>query len=75
MPIALSALLYGLGYLPFSVSSELRYNLWTITGAAIALSFVIDDLAAGAPVSRQRLALCLAPAALVFLLCVAARLA
>lgn len=73
-PIALSALLYGLGYLPFSVSSELRYNLWTITGAGMALAFAVEDFAAGTRVSRARLAICFAPAVVVALLCLIWRL-
>ncbi len=73
-PLSMSALFYGLGYLPFSVSSELRYNLWTITGTGIAAGFVIADWAAGARVSRQRVIAALSPAAIVGLLCLIWRL-
>jgi hypothetical protein len=75
VPLSLSALLYGLGYLPLSVSSELRYHLWTITGAAIAGAFAAADLAAGAPLSRRRLLAAFAPTVLIALLCTLSRLA
>lgn len=42
-PIALSALLYGSGYLIFSVASELRYHLWTEIAALIALVLALGD--------------------------------
>jgi len=74
VPIALSALLYGLGYLPFSVSSELRYHLWTITATAIAVAFAFPDIAAGAELSRRRLVVSFAPALCVALLCTIWRL-
>jgi len=74
IPITLSALLYGLGYLLFSVSSELRYHLWTITGTAIAAVIAGADLAAGAPVSRRRLILSAQPALVVLALCTLWRL-
>ncbi len=61
-PVALSALLYGLGYLPFGVSSELRYHLWTVTGTGIAAAFAVADLAAGTEISRARLLASFAPA-------------
>lgn len=35
--MAASALCYGLGYLVFSVASDLRYHLWTMLAAQIAL--------------------------------------
>jgi hypothetical protein len=74
MPLAMSTLFYGLGYLPFSVSSELRYNLWTITGTAIAAGFVIADFGKGARVPRARAIGALAPALIVGLLCTIWRL-
>lgn len=74
MPLAMSALFYGLGYLPFSVSSELRYNLWTITATAIAAGFIIADAGKGAWVPRGRLIGALAPALIVGLLCAIWRL-
>lgn len=70
VPIASSGLLYGLGYLPFSVSSELRYNLWTITSAAIALAFALGDLACGASVTPRRLFICFSGAIAVAILCI-----
>jgi len=73
-PLSLSALFYGLGYLPFSVSSELRYHLWTITCAAIAASFACSDFFTSARVSRGRLMASLAPAIAVGLLCALWRL-
>jgi hypothetical protein len=74
LPIALSALLYGLAYLGVSVAPELRYHNWTMTGTAIALVFVIDGFAAGARASRRHLLLAVAPTLLVTVICVAWRL-
>jgi hypothetical protein len=72
-PISLSAFLYGLGYLPLSVSSELRYHLWTITGAAIAGAFAAADLASGVHVPRSRMLAAFTPTVLTILLCTIAR--
>jgi hypothetical protein len=44
IPIALSALLYGLGYAVFSVASELRYYLWTMVATIIAAIITINDV-------------------------------
>jgi len=44
VPIALSALLYGLGYGVFSVAAELRYHLWTMIAALIATVLAAGDL-------------------------------
>jgi hypothetical protein len=74
VPVALSGLLYGLGYLPASVASELRYHLWTMLAAGIAALFAASDLAGGAEVSRQRLIAATAGPALVALLCTIWRL-
>ena len=49
-PIALSASLYGAGYLVFSVASELRYHLWTEVAALIAMVLTLAD-----PGARARL--------------------
>ena len=65
MPLAWSALLYGGGYLVFSVASELRYHLWTELAALVATVLVAAEWPR---VSRRRLALAYAPA--VVLLCV-----
>ena len=45
LPLALSALLYGLGYGVLSVASELRYYLWTMIGAVLAAAMAISDMA------------------------------
>lgn len=73
MPIAASALLYGLGYLPFSVSSELRYHLWTITGTGIALALALPSRLA-TRVPRRRMMIAFIPALLVACLCTVWRL-
>ncbi|WP_236697576.1 hypothetical protein [Sphingomonas sp. Leaf357] len=70
VPVALSALLYGLGYGVFSVAAELRYHLWTLLAAAIAVVIAGSDVFGGAPVSRDRLALAAAPAMIVTILCI-----
>jgi hypothetical protein len=43
--LALSAFLYGGGYLLLGVATSLRYHLWTVTGAALAAILVADALA------------------------------
>jgi hypothetical protein len=62
LPIALSSLLYGSGYLVFSVASELRYHLWTELAALIAVVLVASEHSA---ISRRRLAWAFAPATFV----------
>lgn len=43
LPIALSGFLYGMGYLVFSVASELRYHLWTALAALIATMLALAE--------------------------------
>ena len=50
-PLAWSALLYALSYLPLSVASEVRYHFWTMTAAALA---TVLTLAARPVVPRWR---------------------
>lgn len=69
VPVALSSVLYGCGYLVFSVAAELRYHLWTELAALIAVVLVV------AQGPRQRLGWVVAPAALAVLAGVAFRLA
>ena len=45
LPLALSALLYGLTYSVLSVASELRYYLWTMIATALATVLAAADLA------------------------------
>ena len=45
VPLALSALLYGLGYGVVGVSSELRYHLWTMIAALVASCIAAADMA------------------------------
>jgi hypothetical protein len=44
--LSLSALLYGGAYAIVSVAPDLRYNLWTMLAAALALALAAPDLAA-----------------------------
>jgi len=74
VPVALSALLYGLGYLPASVAAELRYNLWTMLGAMIAVLFAVADLRESGGVSARRLWVAAAALVVVTALCVIWRL-
>ena len=75
IPVALSALLYGLGYGVFSVASELRYHLWTLLAAAIATAIAGSDLANGGLVPRRRFAIAVAIPLVVAALCAVSRLA
>jgi len=71
LPMALSAWLYGMSYLPLSVASEVRYHFWTATGIALATVFLLADARA---IPKRRLAAAFAPLLIVILLCVAARI-
>jgi hypothetical protein len=75
LPLCLSVLLYGFGYLVMSVASEMRYHLWTISGGAVALLVAGSDMARGARCGRGRLIAATVPAILVALLCALWRLA
>lgn len=68
LPLALSAALYGGGYLVLSVASDLRYHLWTMLATGLAFAFV-----AGL-VPRRRLIIAAAPALAVASIGIAARL-
>ncbi|CAN5224760.1 hypothetical protein BH10PSE14_BH10PSE14_39210 [soil metagenome] len=74
VPVALSALLYGLGYLPASVASELRYNLWTMLAALVAAAIAVADLRGAGLVSRNRFIIAATPLVVVTTLCVIWRL-
>ena len=74
LPLTSSSLLYGFGYLVFSVAAEMRYHLWTMIAALLAAVLVASDLVAGTRVARSRILLAAAPAVGVALACAAARL-
>ena len=74
IPLTLSGLLYGLGYLPASVACELRYHLWTMLAVLIAALIGGADLAGGAWPTRNRLLVSVAPVLLVTILCAIWRL-
>jgi hypothetical protein len=71
LPLALSAWLYGMSYLPLSVASEVRYQFWTATGIALAAVIALADARATA---RWRLAVAFVPWLVVTILCVIARI-
>jgi hypothetical protein len=68
VPLAVSSLFYGSGYLVVSVASEIRYHLWTIIAAFIAAVFLASDLWGKQDVSRLRLAFAVFPVVLVIIL-------
>ncbi len=70
---AASALLYGAGYLVFSVASDLRYHLWTIIAALVAALVAGEDLRRARP-RRARVILAIAPVVAVTLIGFVARL-
>jgi hypothetical protein len=74
VPLAISALLYGFGYLVFSVAAEMRYHLWTMIAGLLATAIAAGDFAAGLRVPRIRVLLALAPAIVIALLCTASRI-
>lgn len=71
VPLALSSLFYGCGYLIFSVAAELRYHLWTIVAALLATVLIVAERH-GVP--RRRLAWAYLPTLLVTLGAIATRL-
>jgi hypothetical protein len=73
LPLALSSLLYGLGYAVVSVSSELRYHLWTMIAALLAACVAAADLPA-ANLTRRDLVLAALPATVVIVVGAAWRL-
>ena len=72
-PLALSSLLYGLGYGVVSVSSEIRYHLWTMIAALVAACIGFADIR-DTRLERGRLLVAALPPALVTVLGVAWRL-
>jgi MFS family permease len=73
VPLALSALLYGLGYGVFSVAAELRYHLWTMIAALIAAVLTMGDLVGMPGVPWRRIGWAGAPLMVVLLLATAWR--
>jgi hypothetical protein len=65
VPIASSALAYGLGYAVLSVSSEFRYHLWTMAGTWIAATITMSDIWNGASVGRRRIYSAAAPLVII----------
>ena len=51
--LAASALLYGFGYLIVSVAPDLRYNLWTMIAAMLALLLALAGTAKGLDLRSQ----------------------
>lgn len=74
IPLALSAFLYGSGYLALSVATEIRYHMWTVMAALIAAVIAADDLRRGGALPRRRLALAALPVVIVTIVGIAARL-
>ena len=74
VPVGLSALLYGFGYIALSVALETRYHMWTIIAALIVTAVAMEDLRTGSRPSRRRLLVAAAPVLLVTILGFAARL-
>ena len=73
VPLALSGLIYGAGYLVLSVAAEMRYHLWTMIAASLAAVIVAGDLVA-VRLPRSRIVMAVAPALAVLMLCVMARI-
>lgn len=72
--VAASAFLYGTGYLVFGVATGMRYYMWTISGAAVAVVLVIADISlAHSVVGRRSAAIALGAFAVPTLLAAAAR--
>lgn len=74
--IAASATLYGLGYLIFGVATGMRYHIWTISGAALAMVLVSGELREdGGVILPKALRLAAGVVAVPTLFAIAARMA
>lgn len=73
-PLALSGLVYGLGYGAFSVATDLRYYFWTLVATALATALALTDPIDWRGGERRRLALAFGPLALVVVLSLAWRM-
>lgn len=60
--IAASSALYGLGYMVFGVATELRYHIWTLSGAGLAGVLLLADLKARVVVPSRKAGLVAAAA-------------
>jgi hypothetical protein len=67
-PLALSGLLYGLGYGPFSVATDERYYFWTMAAVALAAALALTDGVDWRSFNRRRLLAAVAPVVVVALL-------
>lgn len=73
-PLALSGLLYGLGYAVFSVATGERYYFWTWTASALAAALALTEPVDWRAIRRWRLTAAAAPLLAVLALSVGARL-
>ena len=64
--VAASSLLYGFAYLGVSVAPDLRYNLWTMVGAMLAVPLGFANWSTGDR-SARRLVWAFLPLALILL--------
>lgn len=67
LALAGSAICYGLGYGVFSVAPDMRYNLWTMLAATLALIMAWPDLMALRRSAKARLLLAALPVMLVMI--------
>jgi hypothetical protein len=74
VPLALSALVYALGYLPMSVASDLRYHMWTMIATALAGVIATADVLEEQTYLRKRLLTVMLPLLIVTIIAVTARL-
>jgi hypothetical protein len=72
-PLALSSFAYGGGYFVFGVASEMRYYLWTIVAALIAVIIAAGDIRGGADIGKFRRLSALLPILLVLLAAIGVR--
>lgn len=73
LPLAISGLLYGVGYGVLGVASELRYHLWTIIAAGLAAAIALDDCLGRRVPEWRRIVVALGPALVVSLVAIAWR--
>jgi hypothetical protein len=74
VPLALSALTYGAGYLVISVASDLRYHMWTMMAASVAGMIAVADVLETRSIDRRQIIIAALPLLVVTLIAVMARL-
>ena len=74
VPLAMSCLFYGGGYLLVGVAAELRYHMWTTMAGMIAGALAAADIATSPAITRRQIFRAAAPLIIILVLAIIARL-